>query len=105
MLEEQTSFRFIAMEKMRIIDRTTTLKAVIDEVKFTDNKEGMFAIRVARELELPSDKPTDLVDSHGNVTRVEKMDNTYVKGDYRSAEGVTGARGMGNTLPLDETIK
>jgi hypothetical protein len=50
----------------------------------------MFAIRVARELELPSEKPTELVDSHGNITRVEKMDNTYVKGDYRSAEGVEG---------------
>ncbi len=31
------------------------------------------------------------MDAHGNVTRVEKMDNTLVKGDYRSAEGVTGA--------------
>ena len=90
MLEEETSFEFQAMENVRIIDRTTTLKAVIDEVKFTDNKEGMFAIRVARELELPSEKPTDLVDSHGVVTRVEKMDNTYVKGNYRSADGVEG---------------
>ena len=90
MLEEQTSFKFIALNNMRIIDRTTTLTAVIDEVNFTDNKEGMFAIRVARELELPSEGPTNLVDSHGIVTKVEKMDNTFVKGDYRSAEGVEG---------------
>ncbi len=90
MLEEQTSFKFIAKGSVRIIDRTTTLKAVIDLVDFTDNKEGMFAIRVAREMELPSKKPTNLMDSRGNVTRVEKMDNTYVKGDYRSAEGVEG---------------
>jgi len=90
MLEEQTSFNFIASETMRIIDRTTTLTAIIDEVNFTDNKEGMFAIRVAREMELPSEKPTNLMDSHGVVTRVEKMDNTFVKGDYRSAEGVEG---------------
>ncbi len=91
LLKEQSSFSFMAMDDVRIIDRTTTLTALLDEVKFTDNKEGMFAIRVARELELPSDKPTDLMDAHGNVTRVEKMDNTLVKGDYRSAEGVTGA--------------
>jgi len=90
MLEEQNSFSFIALENMRIIDRTTTLTALIDELNFTDNKEGMFAIRVARELELPSDKPTNLLDSHGNVTRVELMDNTLVKGDYRSADGVEG---------------
>ncbi len=90
MLEEQSTFSFIALENMRIIDRSTTLKAVIDEINFTDNKEGMFAIRVARELELPTEKPTNLVDSHGNVTRVELMDNTLVKGDYRSAEGIEG---------------
>lgn len=95
MLEEQSSFTFTALENMRIIDRSTTLKAAIDEVNFTDNKEGMFAIRVARELELPSEKPTNLLDSHGNVTRVEKMDNTLVKGDYRSAEGLEGSEVWG----------
>ncbi|MGB6151941.1 MAG: PmoA family protein [Pricia sp.] len=90
MLDEKTKFEFKAMDNIRIIDRTTTLKAMVDEVKFTDNKEGMFAIRVARELELPSDKPTELMDSHGKVTKVEKMDNTNVKGNYRSSEGVEG---------------
>lgn len=90
MLEEETEFSFKAMNDIRIIDRTTTLTATIDEVKFTDNKEGMFAIRVARELELPSDKPSELMDSHGVVTKVEKMDNTKVKGNYRSSEGVEG---------------
>ncbi len=90
MLEDQTSFEFVADGDMRIIDRTTSLKALIDEVNFTDNKEGMFAIRVSRELELPSNKPTTLVDSHGVATKVEKMDNTYVKGNYRSAEGIEG---------------
>jgi hypothetical protein len=59
-------------------------------VNFTDNKEGMFAIRVARELELPSEKPTKLMDSHGVITEVKKMDNTYVKGNYRSSKGVEG---------------
>ena len=108
MLEEQTSFEFTALENMRIIDRTTTLKAVIDEVSFTDNKEGMFAIRVAREMELPSEKPTNLVDSHGVVTKVEKMDNTFVKGDYRSAEGVEGKEVWGTRcrwMKLSSEIK
>ena len=95
MLEEETKFDFTAMDNVRIIDRTTTLTAVIDEVKFTDNKEGMFAIRVARELELPSDKPSELVDSHGVVTKVEKMDNTNVKGNYRSSEGIEGGEVWG----------
>jgi hypothetical protein len=90
MLEERTKLEFLVVNNLRIIDRETTLTAMIDEVNFTDNKEGMFAIRVARELELPSDKPTKLVDSHGVVTEVKQMDNTYVKGDYRSADGVEG---------------
>ena len=67
----------------------------VDEVKFTDNKEGMFAIRVARELELPSDKPTKLMDSHGVITEVKEMDNTYVKGNYRSSEGIEGGEVWG----------
>lgn len=95
MLKEQTSFQFYASGNVRIIDRTTTLNALIDEVKFTDNKEGMFAIRVARELELPSKKPTELMDSHGVITKVDKMDNTYVKGNYRSAEGIEGGKVWG----------
>jgi len=95
MLEEQSTFSFIAREQIRIIDRTTTLKALIDEVSFTDNKEGMFAIRVARELELPSEKPTNLLDLHGNVTRVEQMDNSLVKGNYRSADGIEGTEVWG----------
>ncbi|WP_373516671.1 PmoA family protein [Pricia sp.] len=95
LLEEKTEFDFKAMDAMRIIDRTTTLTAMTDEVKFTDNKEGMFAIRVARELELPSDKPTELMDSHGVVTKVEKMDNTNVKGNYRSSEGIEGGEVWG----------
>ncbi len=90
LLEEETTFTFSAMEDIRIIDRSTSLTAAVDEVNFTDNKEGMFAIRVSRELELPTDKPTELVDSHGIKTRVEKMDNTLVKGNYRSSEGIEG---------------
>jgi len=90
MLEEQTKFNFIARENLRIIDRTTTLKAVIDEVKFTDDKEGMFGIRVARELELPSEKPIKLTDANGVASEVEKIDNQFVTGNYRSADGVEG---------------
>lgn len=90
LLSEKTTFSFHAKDGLRIIDRKTTLTALVDEVDFTDNKEGMYAIRVARELELPSDKPTELMDSHGVVTKVAKMDNTYVKGDYRSSEGIEG---------------
>ena len=90
MLEEESFFEFTAYQNLRIIDRSTTLKAVIDEVKFSDNKEGMFAIRVARELELPTEKPTKLIGPQGEISRKEIIDNQLVKGDYLSAEGVKG---------------
>jgi hypothetical protein len=90
LLQEECTFHFQARAGIRIIDRITTLKALVDTVLFRDNKEGMFAIRVARELELPSEGSAKLMDAHGNVTNVEEMDNTLVKGNYRSAEGVEG---------------
>lgn len=90
LLNENSSFEFIAKENVRIIDRKTTLRAMNNEVKFTDNKEGLFGMRVARELEFPDNKPTKLVDSHGIITEVEAMDNSLVKGNYRSADGTEG---------------
>ncbi|MFY0654912.1 MAG: PmoA family protein [Cyclobacteriaceae bacterium] len=90
LLEEETEFTFSSGENVRIVDRKGTITAVADEVTFTDNKEGMFAIRVTRELELPSDKALKLMDSHGKVTEVESPDNSNVTGDYLSSEGVTG---------------
>ena len=95
MLEEQTSFNFAARGNMRIIDRTTKLKAIIDEVNFTDDKEGMFGIRVARELELPSEKPIKLTDANGVAGEVGIIDTQFVKGNYRSADGVEGKKVWG----------
>ena len=90
LLSEKTTCKFLAVDGMRIIDRIARLEAISDSVLFRDNKEGMFAIRVARELELPSEGSAKLMDAHGNITKVEQMDNSIVKGNYRSAEGLEG---------------
>ena len=50
----------------------------------------MFGIRVARQLELPSNEDIILTDAHGNPTTVKAMSNEGVTGNYRSSEGVTG---------------
>lgn len=89
-LKENTEFVFIASDRKRIVDRTTTLTALKEPVHFKDNKEGMIGIRIARQLELPSDKPSRLSDAHGNVTELPVVDNTGVSGNYLSSEGVTG---------------
>lgn len=95
LLIEKTTFKFSATSACRIIDRVTTLKAVNGDVKFTDNKEGVYAIRVATELELPSKGAIEMTDAHGNVTKVEKPDLSKVKGDYLSSEGITGEKVWG----------
>lgn len=89
LLEEISEFKFSEEGTTRIIDRTTTLKALID-VSFKDNKEGMIGVRVARELELPTDKPAVYTDSEGNITEVEAMNNEGVNGNYFSSGGLTG---------------
>lgn len=88
LLNEITEHTFKVDGKIRIIDRTTTLKAENGKVKITDNKEGMFAIRVTRELELPSKGKVKVTDSHGIVTEVEASDDKSVSGSYLSSEGI-----------------
>ncbi len=107
LLEEITEFKFSEEGGTRIIDRSTTLKALVD-VSFEDNKEGMIGLRVARELELPTDKPAAYTDAEGNVTEVEALNNEGVNGNYFSSEGLTGNDVWGTRnkwVKLESTIE
>lgn len=90
-LKETTTYVFSGKGNQRIIDRITTLTAQ-REVLFKDVKDGMFAIRVARQLEHPSDKPDVFVDANGIETKVDKLDNSGIVGSYRSSEGIEGEK-------------
>ena len=90
LLAEKTEYHFIVKGTTRIIDRVTTLTASDKEVSMPDTKEGMFGIRVARQLELPSDGDITLYSADGHPTKVKGMSNEGISGDYRSSEGVTG---------------
>lgn len=90
MLRETTTFVFWGTGTTRLIDRTTTLTATDADVLFKDNKEGMIAIRLARQLEHPSNKPEIFTDASGKATAVPQMDNSGVTGRYRSSQGVEG---------------
>jgi hypothetical protein len=89
-VEEETTYRFIARDRIRIMDRITRLTAVSDTVVFTDNKEGMLAIRVDRAFELPAESPLLLTDASGNPTEVKVLDNEGVNGWYLNSEGDEG---------------
>lgn len=90
MLQETTTYRFGAGADSRTIDRMTTLKAAGKDVLFKDNKEGLVALRVARQLEQPSTKPEVFTDAQGVATKVPVLDNAGVTGRYRSSEGIEG---------------
>jgi hypothetical protein len=92
-LTERTEYHFIASGTVRIVDRIATLtNPGTEPVNFKDTKEGMFGIRVARQLELPSNEELTLTDAQGNPTTVKKMSNEGVTGNYRSSEGITGEK-------------
>ena len=90
MLKEETRFVFAGGKDWRRIDRITTLTALDKTMTFNDTKEGMMAVRVNRALEHPSDQPVVLSDEHGNLTEMEKLDNTGVSGHYLNSEGTEG---------------
>lgn len=90
LLREDTRFVFSARRNVRAIDRITTLTALDEPVSFTDNKEGLFGMRVARWLEQPSTTPEVFTDASGRATSVPVLNNEGVTGMYRSSEGLVG---------------
>lgn len=90
LMEERTELHFISRGRVRIIDRITVLTATGgDSIVFKDTKEGMFGLRVARALELPSQEQISLTDAAGKLLP-KQVNNEGVTGNYRSSEGVTG---------------
>ncbi len=90
LLKEKTTYSFIADGKNRIIDRITTLTAGDINVEMPDTKEGMFGIRVARQLELPSNGTVELYNTDGTITRVKDTLNIGISGNYESSDGIVG---------------
>ena len=90
LLNEQTTFYFSVKGNDFIIDRVTKLTATDTTVLFKDVKDGMFAIRVARELELPSKEKSSFVDDKGNVTTVPPSTAADVTGMYYGSDGSKG---------------
>jgi len=88
-LTERTQYVFGGDANTRIITHTTTLTAPEADVLFTDSKEGMFAMRVRRELEIPADDSTVLLTE--NLTpSSELVSKEGVSGHYRNSNGLEG---------------
>ena len=87
MLKEETKFVFSGEGDRRIIERITKLTALQDTMIFTDNKEGMIAIRMDRCFEEPSNQPDLYLDTKGNPTEIKVVNNEGMNGVYRNSEG------------------
>ena len=90
LLAEKTEYHFLAAGSLRIIDRITTLTAKDTVVVFSDTKEGMFGIRVARELELPLNENVTLLDVTGKPASKKVPAANGATGNYRSSKGLEG---------------
>jgi hypothetical protein len=90
LLRERTHYVFSGAPDERGIDRITTLTALDRRVVFTDNKEGVLGLRVARALEQPDSKPDIFTDAAGRPSAEKVVDNTGVTGLYVSSEGLKG---------------
>jgi len=90
LLAEVARYIFSGDKSSRTIDHISTLTAANGTVVFTDNKEGMFAIRVDRAFEMPSNESLIFTDEKGNPTTVKATDNTGVTGMYTSSNGNKG---------------
>jgi len=90
LLVENTKYIFSGDKNSYTIDHVSTLTAANGTVTFTDNKEGMFAIRVDRAFEMPTNQPAVYTDSQGNPQKVPVSDNTGVTGMYTSSSGLKG---------------
>jgi hypothetical protein len=89
LLEETTRLEFSGTEHQRIIDRVTVLKADTT-ILFTDAKDGMYGIRLAHALQIPTDKDQEFKDDKGNVTVVKGGTDHIPNGNYLTSEGKTG---------------
>ena len=94
LLNEKTTFHFIAQNNIRIIDRITTLTAQQD-ISMPDVKDGFLGLRVAHELELPSKEERVFTDDKGNVTKVKGVDDKSVSGNYITSRRYKGDSAWG----------
>jgi len=90
LLTEKTKYIFSGDKTSGTIDHISILTAVNGPVTFADNKEGLFAIRVDRAFEMPSNESLIFTDEKGNPTTVKATDNTGVTGMYTSSQGLKG---------------
>jgi hypothetical protein len=88
-LKEKTSFAFSEINGVWVIDRTSTLEAVIP-VLFKDVKDGFLGLRMAHELQIPTKETKIFTDANGIKTTIEVKSDSIANGNYINSNGIQG---------------
>jgi hypothetical protein len=94
LLQETTTFVFVAVNHLYTIDRITTLTAT-EDVAFNDAKDGLLGMRVAKELQIPSVETKTYTDINGIVTTVNAVKDSTINGTYLTAQNKKGDSAWG----------
>ncbi|GAC1388577.1 MAG: hypothetical protein NVSMB45_18410 [Ginsengibacter sp.] len=89
LMTENTTLLFFQSGNSFVIDRTTSLKAV-KAIHFADAKDGLYGLRLAHELQIPSTEDQKFTDNKGNVTIVKAGTDNIPNGTYLTSEGKVG---------------
>jgi hypothetical protein len=88
LMKENSTFVFFAIDDNTwAFDRIVTLTALKQDVRLHDNKEGMFAIRVAHQLEHPIPNPQLAIGKDGKPTQTPVLLNDTATGKYTNSVG------------------
>lgn len=95
LLQEKTRLEFYQEKNIRWIDWQVELTAAT-QISMPDAKDGLLGIRVAHELELPVNEITESRDGNGNFTRIARIRDHTVTGDYLTSAGKKGEAAWGS---------
>lgn len=88
-LKESTEYVFSEIDGSWVVDRTTTLKALIP-VLFKDVKDGFLGFRAAHELQIPAVETKKYTDANGIETIVKAVTDKVANGNYINSNGIQG---------------
>jgi hypothetical protein len=89
LLEETTRLEFSGTPHQRIIDRITTLTARTN-LTFNDAKDGLLGLRLAHELQIPTDQDQKFTSRQGQVTVVKGGTDKVPAGTFLTSAGKRG---------------
>lgn len=94
LLEENSSFKIELGIDFWLLEKTTTLRALQD-ITFNDNKEGLFAIRMAREFQSDLNKADYILDSNLHSSGQKLSKDEGKSGVYLGSNGKKGKQVWG----------